>query len=276
MERISPPVSKIRTPHKLLFPTERVEALDTHGQSWSGDTVKESIALCPHQLIEPYFLKYLPRKGKILEAGCGLGRWVFYLRSLGYDIIGIDLASEALRIVKAYDPQAPIYAENILHTAYPEKSFHAIISLGVVEHFEEGPQKAFRETYRLLTDDGLFFVTVPINNLSRRLIANPLKGLKRWIKKRGRVQYAFEEYRYTRQEFQILLEESGFEIFVHAPDEFKPPMNIGLYVDYPLFRHRSNKWELNGLGEFVNSILTALNPWINSAGALWICRKKKN
>jgi SAM-dependent methyltransferase len=262
------------TPYKMYHPRTEVEALDSHGQSWHNETVKENIDLCRYQLIESIFRKYLPRTGKILEAGCGLGRWVFYLRNLGYDITGIDLAADALRLAKEYDPSVPIHADNILRTSYPNGSFDAIISLGVVEHFEEGPEEAFRETRRLLKEGGLFLVTIPIQNLNRRMIANPLKEFKRWMNKRKGTEYIFEEYRYSRGQFQTLLEEMNFEIVLVVPDDFVPPKNIGLYVDYPFFRHKKNKWELNYPGKLMNSIFSGLSPWTVSAGALWICRKR--
>ncbi|MBI1804056.1 MAG: class I SAM-dependent methyltransferase [Ignavibacteriae bacterium] len=263
-----------RHPYKMYHPIEEVQALDTHGQSWRGDRIDENIELCRFQLIEPHFRKYLPKNGKILEAGCGLGRWVFYLRKLGYDIIGIDLAADAVRIAKEYDPTAPIFSDNILQTTFPEKTFDAVISLGVVEHFEEGPQKAFQEAVRVLKDNGLFLVTVPIQNTSRLLIANRLKELKRWLRKRKGAQYIFEEYRYTRQEFDSLLRRAGFDIVECVPDDFTPPKNIGLHVDYPFFRHRNRKWELNAAGRTVKACCNLFSPWIVSAGALWMCRKR--
>ncbi len=97
------------------------------------------------------------------------------MHNLGYDITGIDLAVDALRIAKEYDPKAPIHADDILHTSYPDRSFDAVNLSRVVEHFEEGPELAFRETRRLLKDDGVFLVTVPLQNVNRILFANPMK-----------------------------------------------------------------------------------------------------
>lgn len=248
--------------------------MDTHGQCWHGETVDEGIEICPYQLIEPVFRKYLPRKGRVLEAGCGLGRWVFYLQRLGYAITGIDLAVEALRVVKEYDNNAPVQSDDILHTSFPDRQFDAVISLGVVEHFEDGPQEALREAWRVLKDEGLLFVSVPLQNMNRRAIANPLKEFKRWMRKRSGVRYAFEEYRYTRPQFEERLHETGFEVVEVFPDDYRPPKNMGLYVDYPFLRHSVHKWELNGAGKILSSVLSGISPWLSCAGALWVCRKK--
>ncbi len=263
-----------RTPYKMYHPAEQVTALDTHGQSWRGEAVQENIDLCQYQLIEPVFRTYLPKTGRILESGSGIGRWVFYLLKLGYDIIGIDIAEDVFRIVREYDPNAPIYAEDILHSSYADRSFAAVISLGVLEHFEEGPQAGLREAHRLLSDDGLFFVSVPLQNASRLTLANRLKALKRRLREAKGAAYVFEEYRYTRAEFEALLSESRFDIIAVTPDDFTPPKNIGLYVDYPFLRHATRKWELNIFGRALFALLNAVSPWICTGGILWVCRKK--
>lgn len=262
------------TPYKMYHPVEEVESLETHGQCWKGESIDEGIEICRYQLIEPIFRKYLPRPGRILEAGCGLGRWVFYLRRLGYDVVGIDLASDALRLAKEYDSGAPIQSDDILHTSYPDRTFDAVISLGVMEHFEEGPQGPLTEAWRILKDDGLLFVTVPVQNFSRRLFANPLKELKRALRKRKGARYAFEEYRYTRAQFESRLLQARFEILDVLPDDYRAPKNMGLYVDYPFLRHPGNKWELNGPGKLLAGLLNVISLRLASAGMLWVCRKK--
>ncbi|MGD0339475.1 MAG: class I SAM-dependent methyltransferase [Bacteroidota bacterium] len=264
----------MKTPYVIYHPLEEIQAVDTHGQGWRGETVQESIDLCRYRLIEPFFRNYLPGDGKILEAGCGLGGWVFFLRNIGYDVLGIELSKDAIRMVREYNPDAPVFMDNVLGMNFPDKHFDAVISLGLLEHFEEGPQPAFREIRRILKDNGTFFVTVPIQNMNRRLVANPLKEFKRWLRKRGGVKYAFEEYRYTVSEFSNLLKDADYEILVCVPDEYQRPRCIGLFVDYPFLRHRKNKWELNWIGNMLNAVLSSLSPWLTTGGALWICRKK--
>jgi SAM-dependent methyltransferase len=126
------------------------EAPEALGQLAAPENLDEDMALCPLQTIEPYFLKYLPQSGKILEAGSGRGRWVVYLRRKGFDVVGIDLARSNVAFAKAYDETIPVSHGDVLDTGFADGSFAAIISLGVVEHFEDGPQRAFRETRRIL------------------------------------------------------------------------------------------------------------------------------
>jgi SAM-dependent methyltransferase len=259
---------------KMYHPREHVEALETHGQCWISETIEDSIDLCRFQTIEPIFNKYLPKKGRILEAGCGLGRWVIYYRRKGYDIIGIDLAKAAIERTKMHDPSVPISIGNILKADYPDGYFDAVISLGVVEHFEDGPTEALKEAHRLLGKDGLLFISVPSQNAFRKLLINHLKRLKMFIQERRGHPYAFEEYRYTRAQMEYFLTNSGFDIIEVVVDEFSPPKNMGLYVDLPVLRHEKNNWELNRLGKMLHTVLTLISKKSVCSGYFWVCRKK--
>ena len=46
---------------------------------WSHDSLDDHIDLCDYETTLPLFLQYLPKNAPILDAGCGLARWVMYL-----------------------------------------------------------------------------------------------------------------------------------------------------------------------------------------------------
>jgi SAM-dependent methyltransferase len=260
---------------KMYHPKEDVEAAQTHGQCWRGDTVEDGLGLCRFQTIEPVFDRYLPRDGKILEAGCGTGRWVFYLRHKGYDVVGIDLAKDALAAAYAYDSTAPIILDDVRKTKFRDGYFQAVISLGVVEHFEEGPYQALQETRRLLCNNGLLLLSVPIQNMFRLLLINHLKRLKMFLRRLGGHQYLFEEYRYTRKQMTKILQDAGFEIITIVPDDYIFPKSMGLFVDLPFLRHKTNKWEMNSTGKVIQKVFYAGSPWFAASSALWVCRAKE-
>jgi SAM-dependent methyltransferase len=237
----------------------------------SGD-LEADIRLCSRQTIEPLFRMFLPREGKILEAGAGRGRWVFYLRRLGYDVAGLDLSRAEIAAARAFDPDVPIEYGNVLRTGYPDRSFAAVISLGVLEHFESGPQPALAEVRRILRSGGVFLVTVPTQNVMRVLLFNRIKGAQNLYRRIRNVRLEFDEYRYSRGQFETLLREAGFHILERAPDDFLPPMNMGLYADSRFLVHPERRWELNRAGNVLNAVLSAVSPWLHCSGTLWVCR----
>ena len=145
--------------------------------AWFTKTIEQELKACdiespPREL----FLSYLPREGKILDAGCGLGKWVIYLHHRGYDIVGIDNSATAIAKLKDFDKSLQVELGDILDIHYPENFFDAYISMGIVEHFEDGPTSALNEAYRVLKPNGLIFVSVPTVNVIRKLVRRPLRN----------------------------------------------------------------------------------------------------
>jgi SAM-dependent methyltransferase len=249
-------------------------AQDTLGQSWLGDEWDENIRLCDYQTIRTVFSDLLPKDGKILEAGCGLGRWVFYLRQKGFDVIGLEASSQAFSVIREHDPEGYIKEGDVRSMPFDDGSFQALISLGVMEHFEEGPQKLLLESNRVLKKGGLLFVSIPPNTLVRKMFLNPVLSLKYSIKKMLGKKLAFAEYRSTEKEFTPFIKESGFEIQGVYTDELDPPRNIGLYIDFPRLQSPEKHWKLNGAGLMINKTLTAISPALHRGGVLFVCRKE--
>ncbi|HUU64049.1 MAG TPA: class I SAM-dependent methyltransferase [Dehalococcoidia bacterium] len=140
-------------------------------------TIEQELEACdiespPREL----FLSYLPKEGKIVDAGCGLGKWVNYLKQRGYDIVGIDNSELAVAKLKNFDESLQVELGDILDIHYPDSSLDAYISMGVVEHFEDGPTPALKEAYRVLKPGGLIFVSVPTVNVIRKLVRRPLRN----------------------------------------------------------------------------------------------------
>ena len=151
------------------------------------------------------FLKYLPRSGKILEAGCGRGQYVVALRARGYNCFGVDFADKTIAKAKSYLPDVPLVVGDMLRLNLKDESIDAYVSLGVMEHFLDGPQRAIEEAYRVLKKNGIMLVSVPQAFHWRRLNAHsentPLPD-----------NASFYQYAFPSEEFRKFLEESGFLI----------------------------------------------------------------
>src|SRR5262249_17426574 len=107
----------------------------------------------------------------------------------------------------------------------------AILSLGVGEHEEGGPQDGLRETRRLLKPGGLLVLAVPFNNWFRRLVVNHLQTWVTRKRRRARLGLGFAEYRFTAREVERHLSDAGFQTITSYPNDLRPPKGMGLWVD---------------------------------------------
>jgi 2-polyprenyl-3-methyl-5-hydroxy-6-metoxy-1,4-benzoquinol methylase len=243
------------------------------GQSWTGEDIRENIKLCDFQPIGNIMSNYLSKEDAILEAGCGMGRWVFYFKAKGFRIAGLEASGDAVQAAKKHDSNANIFVGDVKKTTFDDESFNAIISLGVMEHFIEGPHEVLQETKRLLKQNGYLFVAIPPANIIRKLFTHPLISVVITIKKLMGEHYSFSEYRYTESEFSLHLNKAGFEIVEIVTDELILPRNLGLYVDFPMLRHREIKWRLNKYGFVIAKLMNLISDRLYRGGVLFVCRK---
>ena len=145
---------------------------------WTARTIEQELEACDLETpARDLFLAYIPKGGRVIDGGCGFAKWVIYLKRLGYDIVGIDNNEIAIAKLKDYDSSLQVELGDILNIHYPDNSFDAYISMGVIEHFEDGPLPALEEAYRVLKPNGLIFVSVPTVNIMRRFVRRPLRIL---------------------------------------------------------------------------------------------------
>lgn len=121
---------------------------------------------------EKPFLKHLPKRGKILEAGCGLGQMVVALKARGYDIEGVEFSEKTVAMVNDYlRNDCSIRVGDVRDLNCPDDYYSAYVSLGVVEHFRDGPQEVLNEARRVVKPGGILILSVPRINPFRKLKA---------------------------------------------------------------------------------------------------------
>ncbi len=250
---------------------------------WSFDSVADHIELCDYETTLGVFLRDLPKGEAIVDAGCGLARWVIYLRQRGYRVYGIDQARAALTQAVAFGGPLPLLAGDTTCLPLRDESVGGIISLGVVEHVASGPLPALRELRRVLKPGGIALVAVPYNNLWRRCLINHLRRLRDWQKRRMGLKLEFAEYRFSARELRKFLSEAGFTVLAMHADDFLPPLGKGLWVDSSsFFGYRvglydmaagHKRWELNARGRAVQWVANRVSPWLIAGGVLAVARR---
>jgi SAM-dependent methyltransferase len=227
-----------------------------------------------------YILQHTPKNAKILEAGCGMGQWVIYLANLGYNIVGLDFVEPTIKKAKENHPHLQFIIGDVTNFPFIDMSFDAILSWGVVEHFESGPNKALTEAFRILTKDGILYITVPCKNYLQ-LFFSPWLYLKRKIaknklvmriRKKTPTKETFFQYSFTKNLFKQYVTDAGFEVkniipishetgFVNAANSL-----LRLGKETKIFhKNKAEKW--NGLTAIGNKICKFLKKSNSSAFA---------
>jgi SAM-dependent methyltransferase len=253
------------------------------GSFWEGRTPYHEFPLKDTYGERPYVLKYVPRFGRVIEAGSGLGRVSFYLEKMGIDIIGVDFSKKDLCQCRAFARTNDFTPENFVHgdildLPFDDNSCTGYLSFGVVEHFIEGPQKALKEAFRVLKPGGILVLTTPNRFAIYRLYGNFKKEIKFKFKKFlnflkgrkiGRPKEEFWQYWYSkdqlrefteRQGFKTVISEnfglkSSFDWLIRSP-EFRP-----FLISRPLVMRISNFLEKSFLRNFsANSVVVSYKP----------------
>jgi ubiquinone/menaquinone biosynthesis C-methylase UbiE len=101
--------------------------------------------------------KYLPRGGRLLDAGCG--RYLKYSKEFAKtaEVVGIDL-EPALETTNQRFPFG--VRGDLNHLPFPANHFDLVISRSVVEHLEN-PSLVFREFQRVLKPGGKVILATP-------------------------------------------------------------------------------------------------------------------
>jgi SAM-dependent methyltransferase len=222
----------------------------------------------------PLLQKYFSKEKLYLDAGCGVGGWIIFLKEQGYNIEGIDVAARTLRALTDYDQDLRVKIAPMTAIPYANESLDGVLSIGTLEYVQNRVDVALGEVNRVLKREGIFFVEVPIANLLRRIIYIPLKKLEKSIKVARGLKPTFNNYLFYKNEFLAQLEHSGFNVIEVRPHELPDTdSHYGLYVDYPFLRSK-NPYKLNWLGKIIKIAANFISPWIASTGMVVIVKKK--
>jgi len=194
--------------------------------------VKDPFHLLEFNTTMRFLKKYLPKRGLILDAGGGPGRYSIELAKLGYDVILLDLVKENLDLAKKQIKKAKVdnKIKDILEGSIADLSkfkgntFDAVICLGgPLSHVnpKSNREKAVRELIRVAKKNAPIFISVM--GKFATLMAAP----RRWIKEYNNRKHAFditlkgEDYMwhnkyyahfFLREEFEELIKSTGINI----------------------------------------------------------------
>jgi len=168
-------------------------------------------------------IKSLSKKSdKILDLACGYGRITIPLAKSGYNVVGIDLATNLIREAKLRAKKQGLKVHfnigSMTKLPYKAQSFDKIFCLwSSFNHLLTRAEqvKALNEMYRVLKPDGLAFLEMI--NAEKKKIAEKVKKEGVGTDKRiwGEVFNGVKnlDYMHSRKTLKAVCEKSKFELF---------------------------------------------------------------
>jgi SAM-dependent methyltransferase len=101
------------------------------------------------------------RGKRVLDAGCGMGRFAEVVSRYGGEYVGMDysFAIDAARTNVGHLPGVHLVQADIFRLPFADESFDLVLSLGVLHHTPD-PRRAFAQLPRVLKPGGQLSVTV--------------------------------------------------------------------------------------------------------------------
>jgi SAM-dependent methyltransferase len=145
-----------------------------------------------------------PRPGeRILDAGCGTGRHLGPLLRARSVPVGVDFSRGMLEIARRNYPQVPLALADLQQSLpFENERFDAVLCALIGEHLDELPL-ALREMHRILRSGGRMVFSVYHPEMAAA-------GKEANFERAG-VEYRLGAHRYTIEDYEILLEDAGFE-----------------------------------------------------------------
>jgi SAM-dependent methyltransferase len=222
---------------------------------WRGHSVESEIAMADFYGLRHVLLKFLPRHGTVLEAGCGLGRYVFYLRGLAVQAIGCERLLSALvaarRWAQRERPESAdaFSAADVRRLPFRDGSLSGYISLGVVEHFPEGPEGAIREAFRVLEPGGVALFEVPNARALDGYVHRSRHALATVLGRARAGADSMHEEPLAHRDLRRMMERAGFlSLFSRAVDLVYPAWSLGVSPSWYPILHRLEDTMLGQLG----------------------------
>jgi len=166
-----------------------------------------------------YALGFVPRSGKILDVGCGVGHTTCISKIFREDvkIYGFDIGGKFIwKNLTSFGVNFLIC--NAEDSCFKDETFDVIISFGVIEH-TNNRNVFLREIRRILKPGGYFFVfDLPTKySLSEAFLARMIQVLKS-------DKIFFHDKRYTKKETEVLFSMNGFSVDVK--EDFLIPSQV--------------------------------------------------
>lgn len=123
---------------------------------WIDQKIAKKVDALHLRCLRPY-IRQIKSCQKVLDVGCGIGRFTFRFADRGPQIYGIDTSEEAIKILhRKTIPNAKFEVMDARNLKYEDETFDWIFSITVLMHITEirGLFRAIKEILRVLKTSG--------------------------------------------------------------------------------------------------------------------------
>jgi tRNA (uracil-5-)-methyltransferase TRM9 len=171
-----------------------------------------------------FLFKDLKEGEKVLDLGCGNGRWYKVFKEKKVDYFGLDNSEKLIEIAKENFPDAKFFVGDALSLPFQDDFFDKVYSIALLHHIpsEDFRIKVLKEAKRVLKPGGILILTCWRIHRLREILALLKYTLLKII---GRSKLDFKDFfvpwgkkmlRYyhffTQRELENLVKKVGFEI----------------------------------------------------------------
>lgn len=178
-----------------------------------------------------HVLRLNPSAGRALEVGCGSARISVFLAHRGYEMVCMDLSSQALslaaRNASLYGTQCDLVKADALRLPFKDGAFDMVFSTGLLEHFND-PSPIVAEMVRVLANGGVFWSDiVPARFSSFRAVE--------CLRRRRSVDECFERS-FSKEEIATLLQSVGLQSIQVFAAGVMPPLWVPLLSHWTIWQ----------------------------------------
>lgn len=134
----------------------------SHLKAWNTEHLR-GIWKGPYSL--DFFNRYVTPPARILDAGCGVGRYTVPLAMRKYDVTGVDISGFAITELDnarlRRNMQISLAAADVCHLPFRDDTFDAVVAFGLLQHLlAEQRSAAISEFGRVLVPGGTLVIEV--------------------------------------------------------------------------------------------------------------------
>jgi ubiquinone/menaquinone biosynthesis C-methylase UbiE len=169
------------------------------------------------------FLTLIPNNSKILDVGCGPGNFSAYIRNKGFDIQGIDLSKEMLKVANKKVPKVKFELMDMRDLKFSSNSFEGLLVAYSLIHIPSNEiLNTLKGFNKILKNDGKILIIAQAGEPDRIVDETLVKGRKIFINF------------FTRNKLKNYLESTGFEVLFQKEKQTKDLYSFSNRVIYTI------------------------------------------